>query len=128
MRRRPISRRWVKTCAHACSPSPAFSWSGKLSAWGGRSHDVADRSSPMSWPAKAGHPGDEGLSCRSDERLLDGPVKPDHDNYSGAGGMKRFKRVVVLLGGRSPERDVSLVSGRACAKALRDEGFETIEI
>ena len=42
--------------------------------------------------------------------------------------MKRFKRVAVLLGGRSPERDVSLVSGRACAKALRDEGFETIEI
>ena len=35
-----------------------------------------------------------------------------------------FKRIAVLLGGRSPEREVSLVSGRACAKALRDEGFE----
>jgi D-alanine-D-alanine ligase len=39
-----------------------------------------------------------------------------------------FKRVAVLLGGRSPERDVSLVSGRACARALREEGFEAIEI
>ena len=35
-----------------------------------------------------------------------------------------FKRVAVLLGGRSPEREVSLVSGRACAKALREEGFD----
>jgi len=39
-----------------------------------------------------------------------------------------FKRVAVLLGGRSAEREVSLVSGRACAKALREEGFEAIEI
>jgi D-alanine-D-alanine ligase len=40
----------------------------------------------------------------------------------------KFKRVAVLMGGRSPEREVSLVSGRACAKALREEGFETVEI
>jgi D-alanine-D-alanine ligase len=39
-----------------------------------------------------------------------------------------FKRVAVLLGGRSAEREVSLVSGRACAEALREEGFEVIEI
>jgi D-alanine-D-alanine ligase len=38
------------------------------------------------------------------------------------------KRVAVLLGGRSPEREVSLVSGRACAKALREEGFDAVEI
>src|SRR5882672_8746670 len=38
------------------------------------------------------------------------------------------KRVAVLLEGRSPEREVSLVSGRACAKALREEGFEAVEI
>ncbi len=37
-------------------------------------------------------------------------------------------RVAVLLGGRSAERNVSLVSGRACAQALRDEGFEVVEI
>jgi D-alanine-D-alanine ligase len=42
--------------------------------------------------------------------------------------MTLFKRVAVLLGGLSPEREVSLVSGRACANALREEGFETIEI
>ena len=42
--------------------------------------------------------------------------------------MTAFKRVAVLLGGLSPEREVSLVSGRACAKALREEGFEVVEI
>src|SRR5690242_12334216 len=41
--------------------------------------------------------------------------------------MTKFKRVAVLLGGRSPERDVSLVSGRACATALRAEGYEVKE-
>jgi len=39
-----------------------------------------------------------------------------------------IKRVAVLLGGRSAEREVSLTSGRGCAKALRDEGFEVVEI
>ena len=35
--------------------------------------------------------------------------------------MTAFRKVAVLLGGRSAAREVSLVSGRACAKALRDE-------
>jgi D-alanine-D-alanine ligase len=42
--------------------------------------------------------------------------------------MTNFHRVAVLLGGRSAEREVSLVSGRGCAQALRYEGFETFEI
>ena len=42
--------------------------------------------------------------------------------------MTSFKRVAVLLGGLSPEREVSLVSGRACANALREEGFDVVEI
>ena len=42
--------------------------------------------------------------------------------------MTPFKHVAVLLGGRSAEREVSLVSGRACAGALRDEGFRVTEI
>jgi D-alanine-D-alanine ligase len=42
--------------------------------------------------------------------------------------MSGFRRVAVLLGGRSPEREVSLVSGKACAKALREEGFDVTEI
>src|SRR5215471_646084 len=46
----------------------------------------------------------------------------------GAGHMSAFRRVAVLLGGLSPEREVSLVSGKACAKALRDEGFAVTEI
>ena len=39
-----------------------------------------------------------------------------------------FKRVAVLLGGRSAEREVSLSSGAGCAKALREEGFDVAEI
>ena len=37
-----------------------------------------------------------------------------------AAGSGRFPRVAVLKGGMSAEREVSLVSGRECAKALRD--------
>ena len=36
--------------------------------------------------------------------------------------------IVVLKGGPSAEREVSLVSGAQCAAALRAEGFEVIEI
>jgi D-alanine-D-alanine ligase len=42
--------------------------------------------------------------------------------------MTSFKKVAVLLGGKSAEREVSLVSGRACAMALREEGFDIVEI
>ena len=37
-------------------------------------------------------------------------------------------RIAVLMGGRSAEREVSLVSGRECATALRQEGFDVVEI
>jgi D-alanine-D-alanine ligase len=37
-------------------------------------------------------------------------------------------RIAVLKGGPSAEREVSLVSGRECATALRQEGFEVVEI
>ena len=33
-------------------------------------------------------------------------------------------KVAVLMGGPSAEREVSLVSGRECAKALREEGYD----
>jgi D-alanine-D-alanine ligase len=42
--------------------------------------------------------------------------------------MTAFKRVAVLLGGRSAEREVSLSSGAGCAAALREEGFDVVEI
>jgi len=42
--------------------------------------------------------------------------------------MTSFKRVAVLLGGRSAEREVSLSSGTGCARALREEGFDVVEI
>jgi D-alanine-D-alanine ligase len=37
-------------------------------------------------------------------------------------------RIAVLKGGPSAEREVSLVSGRECAAALRNEGFDVVEI
>src|SRR6056297_604606 len=42
--------------------------------------------------------------------------------------MGRASRVAVLMGGRSAERAVSLVSGAECAAALRRAGHEVTEI
>jgi len=36
--------------------------------------------------------------------------------------------IAVLMGGPSAEREVSLSSGRECASALREAGFEVVEI
>ncbi len=38
------------------------------------------------------------------------------------------KHVAVLMGGWSVEREVSLVSGKACAEALRERGYQVSEI
>jgi D-alanine-D-alanine ligase len=38
------------------------------------------------------------------------------------------KHVAVLMGGWSAEREVSLVSGRGCAKALHESGYRVTEI
>ena len=38
-----------------------------------------------------------------------------------------MSRVAVLMGGWSPEREVSLVSGKACAEGLREGGHEVLE-
>ena len=38
------------------------------------------------------------------------------------------KRVAVLTGGTSAERDVSLESGRQCAEALGEAGYDIYEI
>lgn len=42
--------------------------------------------------------------------------------------MSSYGKVAVLLGGPSAEREVSLVTGRGCADALRAEGFDIVEI
>ncbi|HEX2592820.1 MAG TPA: D-alanine--D-alanine ligase [Rhizomicrobium sp.] len=42
--------------------------------------------------------------------------------------MTAYKRVAVLMGGMSAEREVSLSSGKGCAAALREEGFDVVEI
>lgn len=41
---------------------------------------------------------------------------------------KTGSRVAVLMGGFSAEREVSLSTGRECANALREAGFEVIEV
>ncbi|MCY4179216.1 MAG: D-alanine--D-alanine ligase [Litoreibacter sp.] len=41
---------------------------------------------------------------------------------------RAYRKVAVLMGGPSAEREVSLSTGRACAAALRDEGYEVVEL
>lgn len=41
---------------------------------------------------------------------------------------KDSRKIAVLMGGRSAEREVSLSSGRACTLALREAGFDAQEI
>ena len=41
---------------------------------------------------------------------------------------RKYKRIAVLKGGWSPEREVSLNSGAAAAEALAEAGYETVEI
>ena len=43
-------------------------------------------------------------------------------------GKKRFQKVAVLKGGPSSEREVSLRSGAAVAKALRERGYDVAEV
>jgi len=45
-----------------------------------------------------------------------------------AGASSRMSRVAVLKGGLSAEREVSLVTGSACAAGLRTAGYEVFEV
>ncbi|NPD13826.1 D-alanine--D-alanine ligase [Xinfangfangia sp. D13-10-4-6] len=45
-----------------------------------------------------------------------------------AAGSGRFPRVAVLMGGMSAEREVSLSTGHECAKALREAGYDVVEV
>ncbi|HKQ44351.1 MAG TPA: D-alanine--D-alanine ligase [Rhizomicrobium sp.] len=42
--------------------------------------------------------------------------------------MTSLRRIAVLMGGKSAEREVSFSSGRGVMKALREEGFDPVEI
>ena len=42
--------------------------------------------------------------------------------------MSGFHRIAVLMGGRSSEREVSLSSGRGVVAALKQEGYEPVEV
>src|SRR5580704_4120758 len=48
-------------------------------------------------------------------------------NQAGGARMS-FKRIAVLMGGRSAEREVSLSSGQGVMKALAEEGFEPVMV
>ena len=41
---------------------------------------------------------------------------------------ERAMRVAVLMGGRSAEREVSLSTGRECGAALREAGFDVVDV
>ena len=41
---------------------------------------------------------------------------------------RTLPKVAVIMGGPSSEREVSFSTGRECAAALRDEGFEVVEL
>jgi D-alanine-D-alanine ligase len=45
-----------------------------------------------------------------------------------AGASGRVSRVAVIKGGLSAEREVSLSSGKACGLALREAGFDVVEV
>lgn len=66
------------------------------------------RSGPKSSPC---------IMCRRDERAR-----------VSAGMIKKAHNVAVLMGGPSSEREISLVSGRAVANALKGRGFEVTEV
>lgn len=57
----------------------------------------------------------------------DGPDRPANGAVEGMSG-RTGPRVAVLMGGPSAEREVSLSSGRQCAAALREAGFEALEL
>src|SRR5579863_8868220 len=45
-------------------------------------------------------------------------------NQAGRRAMTGYRKIAVLMGGRSAEREVSLSSGRGVVAALREEGFD----
>src|SRR5258706_7424436 len=49
-------------------------------------------------------------------------------DQAGGRAMTSYKRVAVLLGGRSADREVGLSSGKGCVAPLRSEGFDVVEI
>lgn len=53
---------------------------------------------------------------------LRGPMRPGESGYINE--RERKMKVTVLLGGDSPERDVSLASGMGIVRALREKGHE----
>src|SRR5262249_22945911 len=63
------------------------------------------------------------------------PRRPTHRGGAGGGtrpmtaqSARRFHHVAVLMGGLSAEREVSLNSGDACAKALESAGYAVTRI
>ena len=45
-----------------------------------------------------------------------------------AGTLGKVSRVAVIMGGPSAEREVSLSTGNACGNALREAGYDVVEV
>src|SRR6202167_2319765 len=49
-------------------------------------------------------------------------------NQAGGYSMSGYRKIAVLMGGRSAEREVSLSSGLGVVRALREEGFDVMSV
>src|SRR5690606_263932 len=58
----------------------------------------------------------------------EGPLKGRNEADLAGRSSRTAPKVAVLMGGASAEREVSLVSGRECAAALREAGYEVVEV
>lgn len=54
--------------------------------------------------------------------------RPDILRHKVVGSSRTASRIAVIMGGPSSEREVSLSTGRECAAALREAGFEVVEV
>src|SRR5258706_8497215 len=74
--------------------------------------------------------GRSGSAGRGSAQTGQGKVRhnPGMGNQAGGGLMPAYRKISVLMGGRSAEREVSLSSGRGVVKALREEGFDATSL
>lgn len=60
--------------------------------------------------------------------MVDGQTRQRETRQMEAGRMDKGKRIGVLMGGLSAEREISLVSGQAVVEALRSQGHDVVPL
>jgi D-alanine-D-alanine ligase len=96
----------------------------RIAEWLGKSRLIARLEKARSaW--KSGNPGNPGHHDNPGQHAGTGG-NPGHDAGAGNHGKKEgaMRRIAVLMGGDSQERDVSRVSGTAVARALAERGHD----